>query len=146
MINLSLNKLNLIAKSRNIKGYKNRSKEYLTRILIKSKPKISQFKKKMKKIDKCFIELNHGLSKSKINEFMKSLYNMKIQKNVFAPKIKRLKKSLYNLKKYYDDTKYKRIRDTGNVFGKVYEDYYKPIKTKSAFNGNYTEYESKGVN
>ena len=42
---------------------------------------------------------------------MKSLYNMKIQKNVFAPKIKRLKKSLYNLKKYYDDTKYKRIRD-----------------------------------
>ena len=47
MINLSLNKLNLIAKSRNIKGYKNRSKEYLTRILIKSKPKISQFKKKM---------------------------------------------------------------------------------------------------
>ena len=111
MINLSLNKLNLIAKSRNIKGYKNRSKEYLTRILIKSKPKISQFKKKMKKIDKCFIELNHGLSKSKINEFMKSLYNMKIQKNVFASKIKRLKKSLYNLKKYYDDTKYKRIRD-----------------------------------
>ena len=141
MINLSLNKLNLIAKSRNIKGYKNRSKEYLTRILSKSKPKISQFKKKMKKIDKDFIELNHGLSKSKINEFIKSLYNMKIQKNVFA-----LKKSLYNLKKYYDDTKYKRIRDTGNVFGKVYEDYYKPIKTKSAFNGNYTEYESKGVN
>ena len=77
---------------------------------------------------------------------MKSLYNMKIQKNVFAPKIKRLKKSLYNLKKYYDDTKYKRIRDTGNVFGKVYEDYYKSIKTKSAVNGNYTEYESKEVN
>ena len=24
------------------------------------------------------------------------------------------------------------------------EDYYKPIKTKSAFNGNYIEYESKG--
>ena len=47
----------------------------------------------MKKIDKNFIELNHGLSKSKINEFIKSLYNMKIQKNVFAPKIKRLKKA-----------------------------------------------------
>ena len=24
------------------------------------------------------------------------------------------------------------------------EDYYKPISTKSAFNGNYIEYESKG--
>ena len=24
------------------------------------------------------------------------------------------------------------------------EDYYKPIKTKSAFNGNYIDYESKG--
>ena len=24
------------------------------------------------------------------------------------------------------------------------EDYYKPIKTKSAFNGNYIEYQSKG--
>ena len=25
------------------------------------------------------------------------------------------------------------------------EDYYKPIKTKSVFNSNYSEYESKGV-
>ena len=25
-----------------------------------------------------------------------------------------------------------------------YKNYYKPIKTKSAFNGNYIEYESKG--
>ena len=27
---------------------------------------------------------------------------------------------------------------------KLMKDYYKPIKTKSAFNGNYIEYESKG--
>ena len=32
----------------------------------------------------------------------------------------------------------------GNLFGEVDEDYYKPIKTKSAFNGNYIECESKG--
>ena len=31
------------------------------------------------------------------------------------------------------------------MFGEVDEDYYKPIKTKSAFTGNYIEYESKGV-
>ena len=30
------------------------------------------------------------------------------------------------------------------MFGEVDEDYYKPIKTKSAFNGNYIEYKSKG--
>ena len=34
------------------------------------------------------------------------------------------------------------IRDTRNLFNhSTDKDYYKPIKTKSAFNGNYTEYE-----
>ena len=43
MINLSLNELKLIAKGRSIKDYKNKSKEYLTKILSKSKPKINLF-------------------------------------------------------------------------------------------------------
>ena len=30
------------------------------------------------------------------------------------------------------------------MFGEIDEDYYKPIKTKSAFNGNYIEYKSQG--
>ena len=34
--------------------------------------------------------------------------------------------------------KYYGIRDTGNLFVEIDEDYYKPRKTKSAFNGNYT--------
>ena len=56
-------------------------------------------------------------------------------------------KSLYNLKKYYDydDTEYQLIRDIITLFCEVDEGYYKPIKTKSAFNGNYIEYESKVV-
>ena len=29
------------------------------------------------------------------------------------------------------------------MFDETDEDYYKPIKTKSAFNGNYVKYESK---
>ena len=37
MINLPLNKLKLIAKSRGIKDYKNKSKEYLTKLLSESK-------------------------------------------------------------------------------------------------------------
>ena len=51
------------------------------------------------------------------------------------------------LKKYYDhdDAKYIRIRDVGNLFNlSADKDYYKPIKTKSSFNGNYIEYEGNG--
>ena len=46
MVNLPLNKLKQIAKSRSIKDYKNKSKEYLTKILSESKPKVTLFKKK----------------------------------------------------------------------------------------------------
>ena len=44
----------------------------------------------------------------------------------------------------YDDDKHYGIRDIGNLFGEIDEDYYKPIKTESVFNSNYTKYESKG--
>ena len=56
-------------------------------------------------------------------------------------------KGLSVLKKHYDhdDAKYKGIRDVGNLFNQSTDkDYYKPIKTNSAFNGNYIEYESNG--
>ena len=37
------------------------------------------------------------------------------------------------------------MRDVRNLFDlSIDEDYYKPIKTNDAFNGNYIEYESKG--
>ena len=67
MINLSLNKLKLTAKNRSIKDYKNTSKEYLTKILSESKPKINLFKKKIKEIKKDFNKLEHGFFKSKMN-------------------------------------------------------------------------------
>ena len=67
MINLTLNELKLIAKSRSIKDYKNKSKEYLTKILSESKPKINLFKKKIKEIKKDFNKLEHGFFKSKMN-------------------------------------------------------------------------------
>ena len=46
MINLSLNELKLIAKSRNFKDYKNKSENHLIKILSKPKPKINLSKKK----------------------------------------------------------------------------------------------------
>ena len=160
MINLSLNELKLVAKSRDIIGYKEKSQKDLIKILSKSKPKISLPKKKLKEIQKYFSELKHRLRhrffKSKMNKLRRSLYNIKIWKNLSTPEIKETKKtllelakSLDNLKNYYDydDNKYQRIEVMGSLFDKideVDEDYSKLIKTKSAFNGNYIKNESKG--
>ena len=54
MINLSLNWLKLVAESRSVKDYKNKSKEDLIKILSEPKPKISLSKKKIKKDQKRF--------------------------------------------------------------------------------------------
>ena len=54
MINLPLYKLKQIVKSRSIKDYKNKSKEYLTKILSESKPKITLFLNKNRKDQKRF--------------------------------------------------------------------------------------------
>ena len=69
MMNLSLNELKLIAKTRNIKDYKNKSESDLIKILSEPKPKINLSKKKIKEIKKDFSELRYKFSKSKINEF-----------------------------------------------------------------------------
>ena len=47
---------------------------------------------------------------------------------------------------YHDnnDLDYKGIREMEILFDEIDEDYYKPIKTKGAFNSNYIEYESRG--
>ena len=72
-------------------------------------------------------------------------YHEKQEKN--EQYLKQLKENLNKSKKYYDydNRDYKGIRDIENLFGEVNEeDYYKPVKTKGAFNNNYIEYESKG--
>ena len=153
MKNLSLNELKLMAKSKSIKYYKGNLKEDLIKILSETKPEINLSKKKIKEIKKDFNKLKYRFSKSKLSEFRRSLYNIKNQKSLSTPEIKEteknlleLEKSLYNLKKHcdHDDTEYQVIRDIKNLFGEVDEDYYKPIKIKSASNGNYIKYESKG--
>ena len=153
MINLPLNELKLMAKIRSVKDYKNKFEEDLIKILSEPKPKINLSKKIIKQIKKDFSRLRYGCSKSKINQFRGSLYNIKNIKNLSAPEIKEteknlfeLEKSLSSLKRYYDygDTENQGIGDIKNLFNEFDEDYYKPIKTKSAFNGNYIEYESKG--
>ena len=85
MINLSLNELKLIAKSRSIKDYEIKPEGNLIKILSEPKPKINLSKKKIKEIKKDFSELRYGFSKSKINEFRRSHYNIT---SLSAPEMK----------------------------------------------------------
>ena len=136
MINLSLNELKLMAKTRSIKYYKGKSERGFNKNTQRTKTKNNFSKKKIKDIKKDFNKLKYRFSKSKISEFRRSLYNIKKQKNLSTPEIKEteknlleLEESLYNLKKHcdHDDTEYQVIRDIKNLFSEVDEDYYKPI-------------------
>ena len=171
MLNPSLNELKLVAESRGVKGYKSMSKEKTLSGLSKSGSvesanslsKNSFDDKRLKKIREDFNELRERFLKPQIREIRKILYYIKNPKNHSTElhstqKVKEIKESLFtleerlsNFKKYcfQDDFKYRNIGDIRNLFNGVAlngidENYYKPIRTKSAFNGNYIEYESKG--
>ena len=81
-------------KDRNIKDYKNKSKNDLIKILTEPKPKINLSKKKIKDIKKDFSKLRYGFSKSKINEFRRSIYNIKNKQNLSGTEIKETAKKL----------------------------------------------------
>ena len=147
---------------RRIKGYKSMFKERLLRALDESESAESgnNFNNaRIKKIKEGFNKLRKRFLNPKIKEIRKNLYEIENKKNLSKSKINEieqnlieLEESLFKLNKYYDsdDIEYKGIRDVENLFNGVAfnqstdEDYYKPIKTNSAFNGNYIEYESKG--
>ena len=95
---LSLKELKLITESKN-KDYKNKSENDLLKILDESKPKINLSKNKVKEIKKDFNKLRYGFSKSKTNEFRRSLYNIKNQNNFSIPEIKETEKNLLELEK-----------------------------------------------
>ena len=59
MINLSLNELKLIAQSRNISDYKNKSEKDLIKALSEPRPKIRINNKKLEELRKDFDELRH---------------------------------------------------------------------------------------
>ena len=65
----------------------------------------------------------------------------KLLKKLKEEDLNRLEKHQYNDN---DDLDYKGTRQIENLFDKINENYYKPIKTKGAFNNNYMEYESRG--
>ena len=82
--------------------------------------------------------------KEKISKYFKQLEKKNISKNE-EKKVKKYLKKLEegleeNLNKLdHDDPDYEGIRDIENLFGEVNEDYYKLVRTKSAFNNNCIE-------
>ena len=117
-------------------------------------PKTIFSKAKIEKIRKEYNESRYKFSKLKIKEIRENLYKIGNEKNLSETKIKEIKKSFNELeenlsktKKYYDydDNVYRGIRNARDLFDlSIDEDYYEPIIVKSAFDGNYIQYESKG--
>ena len=141
MLDLTLDELKLVAKSRGIKGFTSMYKERLLSAL--SKPKL---------IENNFVNERLKRIREDLKVIRKNLYEIERNKILSTQKIKEIEKSLSRLKKYhdYDDAEYTGIRHEGNLFNEIAfnqstnEDCYKTIKTKSAFSGNYIEYESNG--
>ena len=139
MINLSLDELKLVAKNRDIKGYKSNSEEHLIKILTEPKQKISISEKK-KEIKK---------------KFRKSLCNIKNYKNLSAIETRKTGKNLIELEIVSSFkslmimimmTNTKKIRRVRRLFNQFDRDYYKSIKIINSFDNKkgYTGYRSSG--
>ena len=170
MINLSLDELKRLAKSRNIGDYENKSKKYLIKVVSKPKPKIGSSKKKLEEIRKDFCELRHKFSKKEIDKYRKSFYDIKNCRYLLASEIEEARENLNELEKSlkfkkfqgnvdsvdydnlgnYDDNYdfandyvYRKIGSLRRLFKMFDRDYYRPIRTDDGFGGrrnNYIDY------
>ena len=139
--------MQLVAKKRNIKNYKNKSSNGLYEI-FKKQPK------NKRRIDDIKDELKnptYNISKSESKGIKKSFYNIEKRNIIESRKATRyldeLDKKILKLDKYHDcdDYEYKGIKDIKDLFKlSIDKDHYKPTLVKSGYNGNYVQYESKG--
>ena len=86
MINLSLDELKLIAKSRNIRDYENKSEKDLMKVFSKPKTKIKIYKKKSEKILTKILKI--FFSKKEIDKYRKAFYDIKNFRYLSASEIK----------------------------------------------------------
>ena len=168
MINLSLDELKLIAESRNVGDYENKSKKDWIKVLRKPKLKIKVDKKKLEEIRKDFYELRHKFSKKEIDKYRKAFYDIKNYRYLSASEIKEVGKNLNELKKSLrfkkfhgdidsvdyddldnyddnydfadDDDEYRKIGSIRRLFKGFDRDYYKSIRTNYGFGGANNNY------
>ena len=139
--------MQLVAKKRNIKNYKNKSCNRLYKIFKKQ----SKNKKRIDYIRNELKDPTYNISKCKSKDIKKSLYNIE-KRNIIGSKktaryLDELGKKILKLDKYhgYDDYEYKGIKDIKNLSKlSIDNDHYKPTLVKSGYNGNYVQYGSKG--
>ena len=139
--------IELLAKKRNIKNYKSKSRDKLYNIFKKQS-------KNKKRIDDIREELKnpiYNILKIESKDIKRNLYNIEKQRNISSKKTSKyldeLDKRILKLDKYhdYDDYEYKGIKDIEELFIiSIDKDYYKPKLSKSGYNKNYVQYESKG--
>ena len=110
--------------------------------------------KNKKRIDDIREELKnptYNILKSESKDIKRTLYNIEKRKKISSRKTSKyldeLDKRILKLDKYhdYDDNEYKGIKDMEELFKiSIGKDYYKSKLSKSGYNKNYVEYESKG--
>ena len=86
MINLSQNKLKLLAQNRNIRSYENKPENDFAKAL--SEPKAQINKKKLEEIKKHFDELRHKFSKAEMNGYRKAFCDIKNYRHIYVPDVK----------------------------------------------------------
>ena len=108
-----------------------------------------------KEVRELFNELRSNLSREEINRIRKELYKKEAVFKLLKEKddltdkekivlknisiyLKKINNDFKKLQKYQDNITY----GLDSLFSE--EDYYKPTEVKSAFNGNYVLYESRG--
>ena len=120
-------------------------------IFLKIKIKKSKNKKRIDDIREELKNPTYNILESESNDIKRNLYNIEKQRKISSKKTSKyldeLDKRILKLDKYhdYDDYEYKGIKDIENLFKiSIDKDYYKSKLTKSGYNENYMQYESKG--
>ena len=164
MNNLSLNELNQIAATRHIKNYKDMSREDLLIALLKSNPshtellKIDDSNTEIGETKKLFNNLRNNFSREEIKKYREKFHKKERVYNYLKGKdslTTREKRVLKNIERYFKKLKkdlnkikiyqYNITSDISHLFNEITkEDYYEPIEIKSASDGSYIQYESRG--
>ena len=98
-LNLSLNKLRLIAEYRNISDYENKSAKDLIKALRGSRPRLGIKKNKLKEIKEDFYNLRHKFSKKDADKYRKLFYDIKNYRHLSELEIEEIRKKFNKLKK-----------------------------------------------
>ena len=146
--------IELIARERNIKNYNRKSTNVLLQTIKENKgnQKQSKNKERVDIIREFLKDLSYKLSKSELKEIKTNLYNIEERKqfdlkrtNKYLDELDKKKLKLDRYPQDYDDHEYKGVKDVRDLFKlSVNEDYYQPKLTKSGYDNNYAQHESKG--